>query len=1201
MVASPDQEARYPDELRSLEEAIAALEGQRGTLGDRVVDTALAPLTAQRDRLVASATGEQRKQVTVLFGDLVDSTPVAGRLDPEDLQHVMSRYFAAVRAAVEAEGGVVEKYIGDAVVAVFGLYRSQEDDAARAVRAALAMREGLERLDTDIEEAHGVRLHMRIGIDTGEVVVTGLADGRAGEFIVVGDTVNRAARLQTAAAPGAVLLSEDTAGQVRGGFGLRRLTGLELKGLDGPVDAYVVVGADQEGFWPEGRGVEGVETRTVGREPALRLLQESFTDVGEGRGPRVVTVFGEAGIGKSRLLRDLETWLARLPSDVWVLRGRATPGTRDVANGLLRSVFIERLGIRGTDDPEAVRRRWVEGWEELVGRREGGAEEAAHSAETVAAWLGFSLDQQGRDAVGTTDPEALRRRGRTLVLSLLARLARRAPVVVLLEDLHWADSASLDSILLLAESAGPGRLLLVASSRPVLLERRPDWGEHPPVQSRLELPALPDGDIATLVTEILQRVPHVPDELVRVVVDTADGNPFYVEELVKWLVQQGVVDTAEERWAVRAGAIGDLRVPTTLRGLLQSRLDVLGAAERHLVGCAAVVGRVFWDRAVERLAAVTGAPAGAVPLDQLAGHEVVAERARSTFAGCHEYSFRHALLRDVAYEGVLRSARRVLHARAAEWLEEVVALSGRPDEHAAQVARHHEAAGAGTAAAGWYLRAGRYAAGTFASDDALRLLARAEGLTSPESTPDLWCDVLLAREAVLDRLGRREEQRAVIDRLAAVPGLDVERRARIRLAEGQLMFFRGDYSAIPPVAADAADLAGRAGRHDLLADALMHGGRSLAYLNEHAAARDLLSRSLAEAQEVEDAPRAGEALRLLGVVATNQGKNDEALRLLAAARDEHRRVNDREGDAMVVGQVGALLLNMGRLEEARVASEEALAQFQADGHRYREGVMLTNLARIAMEQGRLDDALEGGTRALALTGEIDDLEGQVASLQSLGDAHRLVGQYAAARARLTSGLDESRRHELPYFTAHLLASLAAVDLAEGLPDDALGHAAEAQETAAAADVPHAGARADLLAGMARQAAGDPSAVPLLRATADRLAELDVPADRLECLSVLAVAHLDAGDLPAALDLVAGILPELDRSVAPGVVQPGRVLIDVHRVLTAAGDPRAADVALRAARHLRDRSAAIADGGLRDGYLSTGIARELRRIAGSVPG
>ena len=1180
-----------PAELTALEQAIAALEGQRRILGDQVVTTALAPLVDKRDRLLAASVGEQRKLVTVLFADLVDSTPLARRLDAEDLQQVMSRYFAAVRGAVEAEGGVVEKFIGDAVMALFGLYRSREDDAARAVRAGLAVVAAVETLSAQLQESHSAPLVVRVGIDTGEMVVTGLAERASGDFLVVGGTANRAARLQAAAEPGTVLLSEETVRQVRGVFGLRRIAGLHLKGLEGPVDAYVVASPDREGFWPETRGVEGVVTRTVGRESELRMLRDTFAGVVAEGGRRVVTVLGEAGVGKSRLVHDVETWLARLPTEVWVLRGRASPSTQGVANGLLRSMFGERLGIRSTDDPERVRRRWSQGWTQLLG----GIQDTDGAPETVATWLGFPVGDAGREAVGTTDPEALRRRGSGLVLRLLDTLAERAPVVVLLEDLHWADSASLESLEALARAPDGGPLLVLTTARPTLLEQRPEWGRTA-AHSTLRLQPLDEDDARSLVAEILQRADDVPAALVELVVGTADGNPYYVEELVKWLVQEGVVDTSHDPWRVAAKAVDSVRIPTTLRGLLQARLDSLEVAERGVLGGAAVVGRVFWDQAVARLATAIDAATRDTALERLATREVVFRRPHSSFSGSSEFSFRHALMRDVAYEGVLRSVRRAHHALAAQWLEEAVERSQRPDEHAAAVAHHHQEAGNAPAAARWYLRAGEHAARTFALDDALRLFARALPLV-PDSEQALWADVLLAREAVLDRLGRRDEQRATLDELAAATGLDPVRRAKALLAHGRWLFFRGDYAAVPPVADEAARLAREAGRTDLESDGLMQGGRSLAYLNEHAAARELLGQALTTARSTEDHKRAGEVLRLLAVVATNRGETDEGLALLDEAASEHRHIHDSEGEAMVTGQLGALLMHVGRLEEARTATEESLAVFEVTGHRYREGVMLTNLARIAMDQGRLDAALDGGRRALRLTEEIDDAEGVVASLQSLGDSHRLLGDHATARRYLERGLEESRRRALSYFTTHLLASLAVVDLAEGRLDDALAHATAAQEAAAADDVPPAQARADLVAGMARQAAGDPVAVDVLRAAALRHADLGLESDRLECLSVLAVALHDAGDLAAAVEVVEEVLPHLD-SVAVGTVEPGRVLADVHLVLADAGDPRATGVAERAGVHLRERAARIADDDLRTRFLTAPVNVRLARIAGT---
>ena len=303
---------------------------------------------------------------------------------------------------------------------------------------------------------------------------------------------------------------------------------------------------------------------------------------------------------------------------------------------------------------------------------------------------------------------------------------------------------------------------------------------------------------------------------------------------------------------------------------------------------------------------------------------------------------------------------------------------------------------------------------------------------------------------------------------------------------------------------------------------------------------------------------------------------------------------------MVVGQLGALLMNWGRLEEARVASEEALEVFRTTGHRYREGVMLTNLARIAMEQGRLDDALEGGRRALQLTEEIDDAEGVVASLQSLGDGYRLAGDHRN-RARVPErGLEESRHHPLPYFTAHLLASLAAVDLAEGRVDEALRHAAQAQEAAKKDDVPHAHARADLLAGMVRQDVGDPSAVELLRARGREARRIGVEADWVESLSVLALALQDAGDRAEARRVVEVILPALDRSTPPrrGPAGPraGRRPPGAGERGRSAGGGRRA----RAADFLRAQAAQIRDDELRASFLAAPVNVRLARSRPSIP-
>ncbi len=351
-----------------LDAAIAALEAQRGVLGDAVVATALGPLLERRAALRSAEVGEQRKLVTVLFADLVGFTVLSRRLDAEDTRDVVGACFARWQRVIEEHGGVVEKFIGDAVMAVFGLHRSREDDAVRAVRAAMAMVASLREVADDVERRFGERLRMRVGLDTGDVVVSTLGERAGHEFVAVGPTVNRASRLQGEAPEDMVLISEDTRRQVRGQFGLEARPGLRLKGIDEPVDAYVVLTERPRAFELErATGVGGVETSTVGRDTELLVLQEHLADVVDESSWRITTLVGDAGVGKSRLLGELDAWLQERPDPVWWFRGRASPSGQNRPHALLRDAVATRFGIASSDPPATVLQRCEEGFAAAFG------------------------------------------------------------------------------------------------------------------------------------------------------------------------------------------------------------------------------------------------------------------------------------------------------------------------------------------------------------------------------------------------------------------------------------------------------------------------------------------------------------------------------------------------------------------------------------------------------------------------------------------------------------------------------------------------------------------------------------------------------------------------------------------------------------------------------------------------------------------
>ena len=390
--------------MAAIDDAIAALEAQRALLGDAVVDTAIEPLLARRAEMAARAIAEQRKLVTVLFSDLVDFTVLSQRLDPEDVRTLVDAYFQRSHQLIAANGGVVEKFIGDAVMAVFGLHRAEEEDPHRAVRTALEMQASLEAINAEVASAHDVTLEMRIGVDTGLVVVSTLGDQPGQEFVVMGDIVNRAARLQSTAPRGGVLISSDTYRHVRGSFDVEPMLGLQLKGIAQPVDGYLVQSERGRGFrLDDARGVEGVETATIGREIELRRLQNRFHEVEEERQWQMVTVVGDAGVGKSRLLSDFGRWLDDLPEAVWWFGGRAAHSGPRIPYALLHDLFATRFDIHDSDGPADVRHKWERGVEKALGA----SEDAVDKAHVIALWLGFEIgESRSLDAVGD-DPLSL--------------------------------------------------------------------------------------------------------------------------------------------------------------------------------------------------------------------------------------------------------------------------------------------------------------------------------------------------------------------------------------------------------------------------------------------------------------------------------------------------------------------------------------------------------------------------------------------------------------------------------------------------------------------------------------------------------------------------------------------------------------------------------------------------------------------------
>ncbi|MGE5226548.1 MAG: ATP-binding protein [Planctomycetaceae bacterium] len=667
--------------------------------------------------------GEERKLVTILFADVTGSTALGEQLDPEALRDVMDRYFAAMREEVEAEGGTVEKFIGDAVMVAFGVPVAHEDDASRALRAGLRMLARLPEVNRELEAAHGVGLQIRIGVHTGEVLAT--VDAGPGDAMVIGDAVNAAARLQTAAEPGELLASERTIRSARGFEAVDRGP-LELKGKRERVRAFAVTA---ESGGPT-RGLPGLHAPMVGRAAELDLLRSVFERTVHERRPHLTTIYGDAGVGKSRLTREFVAWAeARQPAPS-ILTGRCLPYGDGITYWPLAEILKSHAGILDSDPGglavEKVRK---------AGRDLLTTEVSADPARATAA-LAYTIGLEDPEVSFTSlDPKDVRAELHGAWRSFFTALALDGPVVVVVEDIHWADPALLDLLEELADRV-PGPVLFLAPSRPDLTATRPTWGGGRRNTSSVALDPLTSEEADELVS-LLLSVDDLPPSVHDRILERVEGNPFYLEEVIRQLIDAGLIVRDADRWRATEG-VEEVEIPDTVQAVLASRIDLLDPQDKRILQAAAVVGRVFWPGAVSALTGL-GQSDLAEPMRRLEDRELVFSRPGSSLAGEPELIFKHILTRDVAYESIPRRERPASHAVVAGWLER--SAPDRLAEFAELLAYHYATAATPvdgsappedalrTAALRWLLRAAEDARRRFVVKKAQRLAEEALALS----------------------------------------------------------------------------------------------------------------------------------------------------------------------------------------------------------------------------------------------------------------------------------------------------------------------------------------------------------------------------------------------------------------------------------------------------------------------------------------
>ncbi len=634
--------------------------GQENPDGFRFCGACAAPL----------ATGEvgqreERKIVTVLFADLVGFTSRSERMDVEDVRGTLAPYHALLREQLEHYGGTVEKFIGDAVMALFGAPVAHEDDPERAVRAALSIRAAIDRLN---DEEPGLDLHVRVGVNTGEALVVLGADAARGEGMASGDVVNTAARLQTAAPVDGILVGETTYHATDRAITYRSADPVVAKGKSQLLPVWEAVEARAR------LGVDVVQRPTtplVGRGEEVDLLLDALRRCRSERAVQLVTLVGVPGIGKSRLVWELMQAVERDPDFITWRQGRSVPYGDGVTYWALGEMIKAQAGILDSDTAHDAGGKLQAAVADLIHD----PTEAAWVEEHVRALAGL----EAAAAVGGnrhSEAAAAWRR-------FLEALADRHPLVLVFEDLHWADDALLDFIDHLADWSRDVPMLVVCTARPELLDRRGGWGGGKRNALTVALSPLADSDIARLIGTLLEQA-LLPAETQLMLLRTAEGNPLYAEEYVRMLIDRGHLQHDGGRW--RLAVTAELPVPESVQGLIAARLDDLPVDQKRLLQDAAVLGKVVWLGALASMSGVDRYQAEA-HLHALERREMLRRERRSSVAADTEYAFRHVLMRDVAYGQIPRIQRADKHRRAAAWIESLSADRG----DASDMLAHHYA------------------------------------------------------------------------------------------------------------------------------------------------------------------------------------------------------------------------------------------------------------------------------------------------------------------------------------------------------------------------------------------------------------------------------------------------------------------------------------------------------------------------------
>lgn len=1086
-------------EIGRLQEAILILKEQRDILGEHLLNEVLQPLQARLDNLHAQQFSSRIcRQITILA------------VQVENLASLTTAFQSAWRentaGLAHTRGALLEQFPPDAFTAAWGLESASGDHAEQAVRAGLELRKAFDGLleSLPVQPIHQVQADtpaspqpvFRAAVYTAEIFICEPPTPQVSQ--VVPEHVRIARGLLASAPANTLVISNSTYRLVQGIFNIQMAAPCPLPGLADPLITYAVIGAKPRPFPIPARSVEGILTKTVGQKEQLAQLMMNWLDVVNHRRARCVTITGDAGIGKSRLMDDMRNQLEFRGEAYRYFEGRSTPQSANIPYALIRDILSNRFQIFPSDTPETVREKLVAGICEFTD------EDGIEKAHIIGELIGFDFSNSAYIQGIRDDASQLHQRAQQYLIDFFTTVSNQRVTTLFLDNLHWADHGSLELLEKLAIGLRGQPIMLIAMTRPMLFKWYPNWGQSLPNHQFLHLPPLTLEESRSLVADILQKMEHVPQVLSESIAKGSGGNPYYIEETVKLMVDDHVIQPAEPNWILDAERLVKCHIPTTIREAIQARLQKQPPAEFQILCAASVIGRTFWDDMVSYLTGIDRDTTTRI-LKYLQKQEFLFLRSGSAFKATQEFIFKHHVLHQVTYDSVSGELRKQYHARAAEWLQSY--SQTHHTEYTAWVAYHLDKAGRPQEAGSWYLRAGLDAARHYANHDAQYLFSRAMQLLPHTNPADqfaalAWIIHLKDTAKETDGLSEDLHELQSLAQVLQTPQHQAQfhyLQARYEIAQGR-----------PPEALDhcarTIQALAEISPHRLEAEAHILASSAYADTDRMEMSRQELQRALTIARSLDIPQLTLNCLSNLGNICWREFKFEEAIIYHQQALELANEIFDLRGSAYAHLCIGVANGSNKNFTEAQNHFQQSLNLSRRIGEHLGEARALNNWGDLYSARGDYEDAIQSITQALQIFREVNNAPGINASLANLGFLSLQNGQYSVSLDYYQQWFNYCQARPDPVGMAMACTGLAQILTALGQFGRARNYLNQAMTFFMAADDSYGKGRVQSLTGRTAYLSGDiTGALPFL------LEAAQIPVSQKNIESLL-VANLTLGHI-----------------------------------------------------------------------------------------